>query len=177
LPSRPVNTWATLKGWLRKRHNGFAHGHGNRPAGVDHFETAFQTFCARHGNRADHVVAQILLDFEGHFRRLVLNLVFDGQGVIDRGHGLGKFDVHHGTRNFNNLSFRHESTLFVRLSNPDQPDLPPAISSISLVILSWRSLLYSRDKCLIRLSALSVAFFIDTMRALCSLALAVSRTS
>ena len=43
-------------------------------------------------------------------------------------------------------------------------------------MLPWRSLLYSSVRSLISVSALSVAFFIDTMRALCSLALAFSRT-
>ena len=42
-------------------------------------------------------------------------------------------------------------------------------------MLAWRSLLYSSVKSLISCLALSVAFFIATMRALCSLALASSR--
>src|SRR5438046_361138 len=53
---------------------------------------------------------------------------------------------------------------------------PPTISSSSWVMCPWRSLLYSRVRCLIMPSALSVAFFIDTMRALCSLAFAFSST-
>src|ERR1041384_1347782 len=49
------------------------------------------------------------------------------------------------------------------------------ISSSSLVMLAWRSLLYSRVKSLISCLALSVAFFMATMRALCSEALASSK--
>ncbi|MCS1409656.1 MAG: hypothetical protein M2R45_02840 [Verrucomicrobia subdivision 3 bacterium] len=45
------------------------------------------------------------------------------------------------------------------------------ISSNSLVMLAWRSLLYSRVRSLISWLALSVALFMATMRALCSLAL------
>jgi|GEM_PF-5560894 len=50
-----------------------------------------------------------------------------------------------------------------------------AISSSSLVMLAWRSLLYSRVRSLMNCRALSVAFFMATMRALCSLALASRR--
>ena len=49
------------------------------------------------------------------------------------------------------------------------------ISSNSLVMFACRSLLYSRVKSLISSLALSVAFFIATIRELCSLALASSR--
>ena len=49
------------------------------------------------------------------------------------------------------------------------------ISNSSFVILAWRSLLYSMVRSFMSWPALSVAFFIATMRALCSLALASSR--
>jgi hypothetical protein len=65
----------------------------------------------------------------------------------------------------------------------DAPGLDAASAGLAagdlqqfLVMLPCRSLLYSSVRSLIRLSALSVAFFIDTMRALCSLALALSST-
>ena len=49
------------------------------------------------------------------------------------------------------------------------------ISSNSRVMLAWRSLLYSSVRSLMSCFALSVAFFIATIRELCSLALASSR--
>lgn len=69
-----------------------------------------------------------------------------------------------------------EDCFYEMNASPNQPACPPAISSNSFVMLLWRSLLYSSVKSSIRLSALSVAFFIETMRALCSLALALSKT-
>ena len=110
------------------------------------------------------------------FGGLVLDFVFDGQRVIDAGQCLRKFDVDHRTDDLNNFAFVTILATCVIAFDLPHSDCPPAISSNSFVILPWRSLLYSRVKSLIRLSALSVAFFIETMRALCSLALAFSRT-
>src|SRR5207245_467632 len=61
---------------------------------------------------------------------LVLNVVVDGQGVVDGGQCVGEFDVDHRTDDLNDLAFIH-----LRYS---LPSWPPAISKSSLVILPWR---------------------------------------
>jgi hypothetical protein len=60
--------------------------------------------------------------------------------------------------------------IFIRAS----PGLTAGNFEQFFVMLPWRSLLYSSCKSPISDSALSVAFFIETIRALCSLALALS---
>ena len=66
-------------------HDARAYWHRNRPTRICHLEAALQAFRPSHGNGADHFIAKVLLDFESHPGGLVLNLVFDNQGVIDRG--------------------------------------------------------------------------------------------
>ena len=146
----------------------------------DNFEAAFEALGAGHGNGPDPVVPEMLLHLERHLGGLVLDFVVDGQGVIDRGQSALETRRPRPDREPLTILPLFISYLLLKASDPrmisTHPAWPPAISSNSLVILPWRSLLYSRVKSLIRLSALSVAFFIETMRALCSLALAFSRT-
>lgn len=71
-----------------------------------------------------------------------------------------------------------ESSFSCHPDNSHQPSAIAAleISSSSFVMLAWRILLYSSVRSLMICWALSVAFFMATMRALCSLALASSST-
>ena len=115
----------------------------------------------------------MLLYFEGQLDLLALGFELADQGVVDAGQRVGKLNIDHRTMNFNDFSCIHISYLHGNwLAAHPQSDCPPAISSNSFVILPCRSLLYSRVMLRIKLSALSVAFFIDTKRALCSLAFA-----
>ena len=152
-------------------HHPVPDGHGNGRAGVDDFVAAFETIGVGHGDGPDPVVTEVLLHFEGQFDRLVLSHKFDCQRVVDGRQVFREFDIHDRTDELNNFAFIHFATFRYSL-----PSWPPAISSSSLVILPCRSLLYSRVKSLIRPLALSVAFFMATMRALCSLALASNKT-
>ena len=45
-------------------HDGLAHGHGNRPAGVGDLESALEPVGGGHGDGAHPVVAEVLLHFE-----------------------------------------------------------------------------------------------------------------
>src|SRR5262245_53003871 len=107
----------------------------------------------------------MLLHFERQGHRPIFDRVMDRQRVEDRRKFVGKLDVDHRADHLNDFAAVHAHSVF-----------PPAISSSSFVILPCLSLLYSSDSVSISVSALSVAFFIDTMRALCSLAFALSRT-
>src|SRR4029077_9333871 len=124
-------------------------------------------------------VPKMLLYFERYFRGHALNCAFTGESVVDSRERSRKFDVHDRTEDLYNLACIHICIQSPRSEIhfiPSYSACPPAISSSSFVILPCRSLLYSSLKSLTRFSALSVAFFIDTMRALCSLALAFSNT-
>src|SRR5262249_2008016 len=155
-------------------HHSFSYGHAYWPTRINYCKASFQTLGARHRNRAHPFIAQMLLYLECYLDRLVLNLVFDRQRVVDTGKRSGKFNVHHWSSHLNDFARIHNQSCFQYFLA--QSACPPAISSNSLVMLPCRSLLYSKVKSWISLSALSVAFFIDTMRALCSLALASSST-
>ena len=78
-------------------HYAFPDRHGNGRAGVDDLITAFEALGAGHGDGPDPLVAKVLLHLERQFDGLVLNLVIDGQRVVDAGQLLRKFDVHHRT--------------------------------------------------------------------------------
>src|SRR5262249_7119111 len=147
-------------------HHRVPNGHGNRRAGVDGFVAAFETVGAVHGDGPDPVITEMLLHFEGDLFGQILDLKLDGQRVVDGRQRLREFDIHHWTDDLNDSARIHGPLFPYSL-----PSWPPAMSSSSLVILPCRILLYSRVKSLMRPLALSVAFFMDTMRALCSLAL------
>ena len=124
-------------------------------------------------NQPVELSPEVLLHFQGQLDGLTLDLVIDGQRAVDAGQLLGKLRRPPPGRRL------ARSCLYSFFSTPPRqlfPSWPPAISSSSLVMLPCRSLLYSRFKSLIRPAALSVALVIATIRALCSLAFASSRT-
>ena len=98
------------------------------------------------------------------------DVVVHRQRVVDRRQRARERDVDDRTDHLHDRACVHMRSLALIAA------WPPAISSSSWVMLPWRSLLYSSFRSLISPSALSVALFIDTMRALCSLALAFSST-
>src|SRR5262249_55335006 len=150
--------------------------HGYRLTFVGNLETALEALGGGHRDCPNQFIAQVLLHFESHLGRLVFNLVFNRQSVVDPGQCSGEVYIHHRAGNFYDRTFIHIHSSSQRAEPFAHAVWPPAISSNSFVILPCRCLLYSSDRSLIRRSALSVAFFIDTIRALCSLALASSKT-
>ena len=121
------------------------------------------------------MVAEVLLHFERQLDRLVLHLVVDGQRVVDAGQLVRKFDVHHRTDDLNDFAFVHTCTPgFVASSIA--PELAAGDLQQFLGDVALPQLVVFERQILDQASALSVAFFIDTMRALCSLALAFSST-
>ena len=93
-------------------HDAFADGHGDGPAGVGDLEAALETFGAGHGDRPDPVVAEVLLHFERQLDRLVLDLVLDGQRVVDPGQSFRELDVHDRTDDLNDFAFVHTALGF-----------------------------------------------------------------
>ncbi len=64
--------------------SGFSDGHGDRGAGVDGFHAAHQTVGAAHGNGADAVIAQQLLNLGGQSDVLTGGVLrLDAQSVVD----------------------------------------------------------------------------------------------
>ena len=153
-------------------HHPFADRHRNRSARVGHRGAALEALGPGHGDRANPAVPEVLLDFERELDRLPLDGVVDGQRVVRSVAAHRETPRRPPDPRLERL-YRHSCSF---LLSAYQPAWPPAISSNSLVMLPCRSLLYSSVKASIRLSALSVAFFIDTMRALCSLAFALRST-
>src|SRR5208282_2905246 len=84
-----------------------AHWHGDGLALVGHLEAAFEALGASHGDGSNQSVSEVLLHFERHLRRLVLNLELDGQGVVDPRQRFRKLDVHYRTAHFYDLAFVH----------------------------------------------------------------------
>src|SRR5205814_10021993 len=113
---------------------------------------------------------QNLLDYESERVRIAVDIVFELERIIDTRQlaRVFKFHVHHGTDDLNDFSFIHNC------GQAPTAIWAVAISSSSVVMLAWRILLYSRVRSLMNCFALSVAFFIATMRALCSEARASS---
>src|SRR5205809_8062820 len=108
----------------------------------------------------------MLLHFEGQFCRIAINFVRDFERVIDAGQffSFRKFHVHNGTDDLSDVSCIH------KIGYEPSAICAVAISSSSVVMLACRILLYSRVRSLMNSFALSVAFFIAPMRALCSYA-------
>src|SRR5262249_4798645 len=65
-------------------HNTFANGNRDGCATVVDLKSAFQALSPRHGDGPHPLVTQMLLHFEGDLCGLILNLVLDRQGVINR---------------------------------------------------------------------------------------------
>src|ERR1051325_2434313 len=139
-------------------------GNMNRSATVMYAVAAFEALGPRHRNRAHATVAQMLLHLERDADRTVLYSALDRERVVNRRQRARELDVHDRTDDGNNGARVHAA-------------VPPAISSSSCVMRPWRSLLYSSVRLRIMSAALSVAFCIDTIRALCSLAFALSSTT
>ena len=95
-------------------HDAFADGHSYGSAAIHYFESSLETLGPSHRDCTNQLVSKVLLHFERHFRRLVLDLVFNSQCVIDPGQHFGEFNVHHWTGNFNNFAFVHIHTRFNR---------------------------------------------------------------
>ena len=125
---------------------------------------------ARHGDRAHLVAAQVLLHFRGQVDAVFAFRV-DAQGVVDRGQVVrSELHVDDGADDLD------DGTLFLVAHVYFKASEPPMISESSFVIWAWRALLYSRVRSVTISSALSVAIFIATRRASCSLATASART-
>ena len=79
--------------------NFFAHGHGDRAAGIGHIATALETFSAGHSHGTDPTVAKMALHFADETNGLAAQFVADFQCVIDLGQlaARGEIHVHHGT--------------------------------------------------------------------------------
>src|SRR5262249_32168163 len=128
-----------------------------------HLDAPLEPLGSGHRDRAHPPIPEVLLHFKGQPDRVILYPVVNGQGVVDRGERVGEFDVHDGTGHLYDFADVHDAC-------------PPAISSSSVVMAACRILFDSSVSSRMSDSALSVAFFIDTSRALCSLAFACSRT-
>src|SRR6266513_713381 len=106
----------------------------------------------------------MLLHSEGQLCRIAVDFVLDFERVIDtrQSFSFREFDVHNGSDDLSNVSCIH------KIDYEPSAICAVAISRSSVVMLACRILLYSRVRSLINSLALSVAFFIATMRALCS---------
>ena len=89
-------------------HDIFANRHGNRPAGVHDFVSAFHAFGRPHANAAHPVVTEVLLHFECLFGFAAAGHVeLDGQRVVNGGKLAGKFHVHDRSDDLNDFAFVH----------------------------------------------------------------------
>ena len=64
-------------------HDAFADGHLHWPTRILHLKSSLEAFGAGHGDRPDPFVAKMLLHLERQFHRLIGDLVFNRQRVVD----------------------------------------------------------------------------------------------
>ena len=150
--------------------NAFTNRHRDRGRRIGNRHPALQPFGGRHRDCSNPTTPKVLLYFQGQlFRRTSLHLEVDLQRVVDAWHPIAftEIGIHNGANDLDNGTCIH-------IRSYPTASCAVVISSSSVVIFSWRTLLYSRVKSLINSLALSVAFFIATIRALCSDALAFS---
>src|SRR5438132_12879491 len=90
-------------------HSSFADRHRDGTAAIDNFETALHPFGGAHGDRADPIVAEMLLHFESELAAASAgHVVFHGEGVVNGGEAAVEFHVHNRTDNLNDFSFAHD---------------------------------------------------------------------
>jgi hypothetical protein len=102
-----------------------------RATPVDDVEAALESFRTGHRDRPDELVSQVLLHFERQTHRLILNFIFDRQGVVDPGQRVRKFHVDDRPDDLNDFAFAHMKNLFsnkcviaFRISRPDRRQFP-----------------------------------------------------
>src|SRR2546425_1991261 len=132
-----------------------ADGHRNGAAGVGHSRAPGAAVGGGHGGRAHLALAQLLGNLEHELLRIGEDvLVLDArhlERVVDRGQFTRlELDVDHRADDLDDLPLNHASAPCLSAS------APPTISSNSLVIFSWRALLYW----IVRTSIISLAFLV-----------------
>ena len=88
-------------------HHAFADRHRDRSTPVGHLDAALEPLGARHGDRPDPLVAEMLLHLEGERDRPALHRVVHGERVEDGWKRVGKFDVHHRAGDLNDFADVH----------------------------------------------------------------------
>src|SRR5207248_8904356 len=128
---------------------------GDRRAGVAHHHAAGEPVGGGHGDGAHLALAEMLGDLQGELagvgEDVLLLDALDDERVVDGGQPPGlELHVDHGSDDLDDLSVAHASAPCLRAS------APPTMSSSSLVIFSWRALLYW----IVRTSIISLAFLV-----------------
>ena len=163
-----------------------AHGHGDRSAGVKHLGAASQAVRGVHGDRADALVSQVLLDL-AHERALLAVLAVGVHLDLERGVDLRQLlreeDLEHDALDLLDGPDVRAAVAVLPLllllccsSVPASilvlpyrsPSAPATTSMISCVISAWRWRLASSVRSSINSAALSEALRIADMRAPCS---------
>src|SRR5437773_796829 len=90
-------------------HSTFAYGHRDGTAAIHDFEAALHPFSRAHGDRADPIVAEMLLHFEREFAApCARHVVFHCKGVVNGGKAAVEFHVHNRADDLNDFSFAHD---------------------------------------------------------------------
>src|SRR5262249_27547309 len=132
-----------------------AHRNQNRATGIDDRHTASEAIGGRHGDRTHLAFTEMLGDLEHELLRVGADVFILDSGhlerVIDCGQLAGlELDVDHRTDDLDDLPLTHAPAPCLSAS------APPTMSSNSLVIFSWRALLYW----MVRTSIISLAFLV-----------------
>ena len=103
-----------------------ANGNAQWCTGVDDIDTPWQSARGRHGNGTYHVLAKVFSDFQRNVEAMLR--IFDAQCIMDGRQLVAvKFNIDHWADDMDHSSvFSHKR-------------FPPLSSSISVVMLSWRS--------------------------------------
>ena len=80
-------------------------------AAIHNVKAAFKTFGSGHRDCANQLVPKMLLNFECQIHWLILNPVFNSQGVIDPRQSVIEFHVHNRTDDLNDFAFTHVMNL------------------------------------------------------------------
>ena len=161
-----------LPGHVKQAAQGLlAYGDHHRALGVDGFYTPGESLGGPQGQATYPAISYVLLDLKGELLAVVVYLY----GIEQCGHLIGgELHVDDRADNLDHFAFTHFDLRWPRLDYLYSAATPPTISSSSLVMLSWRTLLATRVRSVTISPAFSVALRMATMRADCSLAISSS---
>src|SRR5204863_3154295 len=108
--------WTTIIDWIARHvekpaEHSFSNWDRDWPASIGDTHPALQSFGRRHGDGADPVFTQMLLDFESEFGWVVVDLVLDFERIINFWQSLPLWElhVHNGTDYLNDVSWIHKT--------------------------------------------------------------------
>src|SRR5262249_12360819 len=110
--NRPALVYRISRNIKHPAHDTVPDGHAYWTTAIRNVEAAFETLRPGHGDCPDQLVSKMLLYFKCQIHGLILNLIFDGKGVIDPGQCFREFHIYDRTADLDNFASAHVKTSF-----------------------------------------------------------------